>query len=253
MPLAFETERPRETILRNIEVQVQTGLVPIVYLECLFNLMIGSLWLKFTPGYAPAMSLLQKIISLEPERFLGRFLRLLESIGHLTQFVNGDNEELEKFMEGQIGEERIAAKGSIFEELYFEDTVGRQDYIEVKEFHFNLCKTLIPIVDLVLCHKVYKASLFGIFNRFFELEYLFLHRGRSKEVNVSAGLQAAMILANKVDSEEFKHKRKISYGKLCAFIELLSKANALKKLSPEHTQILIEHLLELLMTSEQTL
>jgi hypothetical protein len=56
--LAFETERPREKILRNIEVQVSTGLVPEVYLDTVYHLMLGTLWLKFTPGYGPAMSLI---------------------------------------------------------------------------------------------------------------------------------------------------------------------------------------------------
>lgn len=95
--LAFETERTRETILRNVEVQISTGLVPDLYLDTVYHLMIGSLWLKFTPGYAPAMSLLQKIVTLKPERFLGRFLSMLDNVGHLTQFVNNDNVELEDF------------------------------------------------------------------------------------------------------------------------------------------------------------
>ena len=56
--LAFETERARETILRTILVQVATGLVPTAYLDTLFHMMIGSLWLKFTPGHQPAMLLL---------------------------------------------------------------------------------------------------------------------------------------------------------------------------------------------------
>ena len=56
--LAFETERPREKIIRNIEVQVTSGLVPEPYLHTIYHLMIGSLWLKYTPGYPPAMSLI---------------------------------------------------------------------------------------------------------------------------------------------------------------------------------------------------
>ena len=106
--LAFETERSREAILRTIEVQVSTGLVPEAYLDTLFHLMIGSLWLKFTPGYAPAMSLLQKVMQLKPERFMGRFLRLLENVGHLTQFVNGDNAELEQFMVSQTTQQTVS-------------------------------------------------------------------------------------------------------------------------------------------------
>ena len=49
--LAFETERTREQILRNIQVQISTGLVPDDYLDTVFNHMIGSLWLKYTPGH----------------------------------------------------------------------------------------------------------------------------------------------------------------------------------------------------------
>ena len=84
MKLAFETERSREQILRNIEVQISTGLVPPAYLDTVYHLMIGTLWLKFTPGYLPAMSILQVIIAQQPDIFMGRFISLFENIGHLT-------------------------------------------------------------------------------------------------------------------------------------------------------------------------
>ena len=60
-------------------------------------------------------------------------------------------------MESQISFERIKAendvdgkgKSDIFSVIYLDDTVGKQEYILVKDFHFNLCKTLYPIVDRI--------------------------------------------------------------------------------------------------------
>lgn len=182
--LAFETERPREQILRSIEVQISTGLVPAAYVDAVYHLMVGSLWLKFTPGYAAAMSLIQSIIIQAPEVYMSKFLGLFENIGHLTQFTNGDNDSLQAFLLGHASSPRIeAGKGSasIFEEIYLGDSVGSQEYILLKDFHFNLCKTLYPIVDRFLTHKEYKSHLFRLFERFFEHEYLFLHEGRSAQ------------------------------------------------------------------------
>jgi len=92
-----------------------------------------------------------------------------------------------------------------------------------------------------------------LFGRFFEREYLFLHKGRSKEIDLSLGIKEAMVQANRVDSDEFRSMRKMSYGKLCAFVELFSKANALNKLSAAHTETLIEHMMILLTSVENSL
>ena len=80
-----------------------------------------------------------------------------------------------------------------------------------------------------------------------------MHKGRSKEIDLSVGIKEAMVRANRVDSDEFRSKRKMSYGKLCAFVELLSKSNALNKLSPGNTETLIEHLMTLLTSVENSL
>ena len=62
-----------------------------------------------------------------------------------------------------------------------------------------------------------------------------------------------MIRANMVDSEEFRSKRKRSYAKLCALIELLSKASQLNKLSPGQTEKFIEYMMRLLTSQESSL
>jgi hypothetical protein len=231
--LAFETERPREQILRTIEVQITTCLVPEEYMDTVYHMMIGSLWLKYTPGHTPAMSLIQEIITQKSDVFMGRFLSLFENVGHLTQFASGDNAEFQKFLNSQYTMERLSANDSIFEEIYLKDVVGQQDYILVKDFHFNLCKTLQPVIDHILTHKDHKVALFSLWERFYEREYLFLHEGKTRgDTDVNASVQDIMVRSNMVDSDEFKMKRKTSYGKLCAFVELLGKAHTLNKISP---------------------
>ena len=41
-----------------------------------------------------------------------------------------------------------------------------------------------------------------------------------------------MIQANLVDTDDFRQKRKVCYSKLCASLELFSRAGHLGKLSP---------------------
>ena len=104
--------------------------------------------------------------------------------------------------------QKIEASGdNIFEEIYLDDAIGTQEYILLKDFHYNLCKTLYPIVDRILSHKDHKSTLFDLFERFFEREYLFLHEGRSstkESMSSDLSVKDAMVRANMVDSEEFR-------------------------------------------------
>ena len=81
-----------------------------------------------------------------------RMLQLFENVGHVTQFCGGDNTELRKFLLAHENRKRIEIKDSsdIFAEIYLGDVTGDQDAILLKDFHFNLCKTLHPVVDKIL-------------------------------------------------------------------------------------------------------
>lgn len=57
-----------------------------------------------------------------------------------------------------------------------------------------------------------------------------------------------MIMANLVDSDEFKTYRHTCYSKLSAMIELFSKASNLNKLNAVQSERLIERLMHLLNT-----
>ena len=59
--------------------------------------------------------------------------------------------------------------------------------------------------------------------------------------------------ANMVDSDEFRAKRKMSYGKLCSMVELFAKASTLNKLSPAQTENLIRIMTRLLSSQESSL
>ena len=127
----------------------------------------------------------------------------------------------------------------------------------MKDFHFNLCKTMYPIVDKILTNSQYKVQLFELFERFYSKEYLFMHEGKVTDSTVDTAdegsIKEAMARANMVDSEEFRLQRRQSYNKLCALVELLSQASALNKLSPAHTEQLIEYMMRLLSSQESTL
>ena len=86
----------------------------------------------------------------------------------------------------------------------------------------------------------------SLFERFYEYEYALLHEGRTKELNVVEGVRESLIKSNMVDSDEFRAKRRMSYGKLCSMVELFSKASALNKLSPAQTENLIKIMTRLL-------
>ena len=47
--VGFGTERNKEAQLRKIEVQLKSGGVPKKYLRTVYNFLVGSLWIKFTP------------------------------------------------------------------------------------------------------------------------------------------------------------------------------------------------------------
>ena len=151
-------------------------------------------------------------------------------MGHITQFASaGEHKDFDEFFAANISQAKISqaeTEQSLFAEIYLSDAVGRQEYILVKDFHYNLCKTLHPILDTILYNKDSKVVLYEIFDRFYECEYLLLHQGRRKtDADSSLNLKEAMVQANLVDSDEFKSQRKVSYGKLCAFVELFSKAS----------------------------
>ena len=45
----------------------------------------------------------------------------------------------------------------------------------LKDFHYNLAKTLFPVIDLVCSNNSVKGILFNMYEEFMVVEYLPLH------------------------------------------------------------------------------
>jgi hypothetical protein len=249
----FETERKKANILKLVEIAVTSGLVPELYLDCIFHMAIGILWIKFTPCHDPAMSLLQQLfVSYKSLRgkYMSRFLVYYDHMGMFCQLANDSsdnpNSQLDTLIFQSINFNRIRPDNSsdltsnkvdIFSDIYLEEVTGKQEYMILKDFHFLLCKTLFPIVDFIFNSQELRKQLFSGYANFYAQEYTFLSKGTSKKdvemARTNEGVKEQMMRSNIVDSEDFKSKRRISYGKLCSYTELFSKSSSLNKLSPE--------------------
>ena len=85
-------------------------------------------------------------------------------MGYLTQLApTEDNVALEAELAQGVNFRQLAkAEGQdwLSNEVYLADTVAPREYIMVKDFHFNLCKSLFPVVDLVLSSLHLRKRLF---------------------------------------------------------------------------------------------
>ena len=79
--------------MSKVTVMVESGLVPEIYLDMVYNFAIGTLWLKFAVTVGPACEALQMIFKLYPAEFLKRHITLLENVGFVCQ-IAPDNETI---------------------------------------------------------------------------------------------------------------------------------------------------------------
>ena len=56
-----------------------------------------------------------------------------------------------------------------------------------------------------------------------------------------------------MDTDDFRQKRKGCYSKLCASLELFSKASQLGKLSAAQSETFVDHLMQVLTTADNHL
>ena len=106
--------------------------------------------------------------------------------------------------------------------------------MDAKDYFYNIGKSLD--IPTIMESKIYRAELFEIFYSFIDAEYqtLFLSkRGENREAILAddeSGLLDKMTYANMVDSDEYKQYRRQAYSKLYCFLELLQRAESLKKI-----------------------
>lgn len=47
--ISFETEKTKILLIKKIEALLNTGLIPLEYVQVAFKFLIGCFWIKFTP------------------------------------------------------------------------------------------------------------------------------------------------------------------------------------------------------------
>ena len=48
-PIGFATEKNKEMHMRRLESMVKSSLMPDIYVETVYNFLIGALWIRFAP------------------------------------------------------------------------------------------------------------------------------------------------------------------------------------------------------------
>ena len=105
-------------------------------------------------------------------------------MGHVCQLANdtvdNPNQQLEDLIFTRINLRRISdtSEASLFSDIYSRDVTGKQEYMMLKDFHFNLYKTLFPVAELIFNDSSLRKQMFTAYKNFFQFEYAFLVKGR---------------------------------------------------------------------------
>ena len=112
-------------------------------------------------------------------------------------------------------------------QTYLRDTLLEEEYLEVKDFFYQLTKGLSGALGSILPQKELREPIFDVFFGFIRHEYNQVF-SRKKMEGGSIDLVERMTQANVMDSESMKQYRKCTYSSLSAYLELFKKANSLK-------------------------
>lgn len=115
----------------------------------------------------------------------------------------------------------------ILSEAYLRDTKLDEDYLEVKDYFYQLTKSLSGALGTILPLKELREPIFDVFYGFIRHEYNQVF-GRKNLEGGSTDLIERMTQANVMDSDSMKLYRRTTYSCLSAYLELLKKASSLK-------------------------
>lgn len=115
---------------------------------------------------------------------------------------------------------------------YLKETKLSDDYMEMKDFFYNLTKSIC--IESILSSNSLKTQFFTHLYSFIDLEYNLLYFSKSSVTHTE--LLDKMTYANMLDSEDYKAFRRQAYAKLYCYLELLGKADNLKKI-PEKEKL----------------
>ena len=113
---------------------------------------------------------------------------------------------------------------------YLRDTKLEEQYLEVKDFFYQLTKALSGALGTILPRKELREPIFNVFFGFIRHEYNQVFSRKTQESIGSTDLVERMTQANVMDSDAMRQYRKTTYSSLSAYLELYKKAGSLKQI-----------------------
>ena len=245
----MDSEKSKSNILRRVQLLLSSNLIPDLYVTACYRYGIGCFWVKFSPVHQPALDILSEIF--KNKDYMSVHLNLLENLNLLFQ-LGGESDEIIRRMQNSITQTRVSQKtADLTSQLFLRDAIAEQDYVQFKDFVYNMTKSLHSTVDLLLQDLELRQQLMTMYSSFMQFEFGPLNFGRRK--TALTDFHQTVVASNMTESDEFKLARRTSFSKLFAIYELLGKSSNLNKLSPAQSEFLIDNYLELLQTADDRL
>ncbi|TNV87999.1 hypothetical protein FGO68_gene14880 [Halteria grandinella] len=220
--LTFKTEKAKLLQIDRVKAQLENDSVPEEYLLPVFNYLIGTFWVRFTPLFDRLQQTIRVLMRENSATFAPKLFSLLKNVNYLTQLAHS-NTELTTTLIKPV--QNVSEKSMVLT-AYLSETKLEEDFMDVKDFFYNIAKSMC--MQTVFEDKKLRVKFFNeLFYPFIENEYTVLNFPQNTKK--TGDILDRMTLSNMVDSEAFKSFRRQAYTKMYAFIELLTQSESLTK------------------------
>ena len=144
--------------------------MPDEYLLPVFNYLVGTFWVRFTPLFDRVQQTLRVLVREHADKFASRLFSLIKNVNYLTQLAHS-NGELTNTL---INKVEVAQDKSMVMTAYLSETKLEEDFMDVKDFFYNIAKSLC--MQTVFENKKLRLQFFNeLFYPFIENEYTTLN------------------------------------------------------------------------------
>ena len=116
--------------MRRVLGLIETTLCPKPVVEAAYHYAIGCFWVKFSPIFEPAHTLLDSILPQAPD-LMKEHLGLTQALGQLL-YISDDNSTLMPKL--------IQTSGIGGHSLFISDAVPASDFVQVRDFYLQIVK-----------------------------------------------------------------------------------------------------------------
>jgi len=138
--VTFQAEKAKILQIERIKSSLENESVPEEYLQVCFDFLIGCFWIRFTPLFDKTQHTIQLLIREHSAKFAPQLFKLLENLNYLTQLAHENGVLVSLFVKPLETSEVLA--GSLVRKSYLRDTKLEEDFMDVKDFFYNVGKSL---------------------------------------------------------------------------------------------------------------